>query len=100
MNAIEIESFDGVRLRAYRSSPARERRAVILSRPLATRPSLCARAIAELASGFDVITWEARLILEPEVALDDRAALSIESHVNDAIAILDHLGIEQAALLG
>jgi len=38
-----------------------------LALPLATRPSYCARAIACLAERFSVITWEARLVLEPEV---------------------------------
>jgi pimeloyl-ACP methyl ester carboxylesterase len=100
MTEIEIESFDGVRIRAYRSSPATARGHLVIALPLATRPSLCARAIASLAGELDVVTWEPRLILEPEVALRSRAALAIEAHVKDVLAILDHLGIEQAALLG
>ena len=97
---VTIESFDGVKLRAYRFSPAAAQGQLILSLPFATKPSFCARAIAALADQFDIITWEARLIMEPQAALQDREALSIASHTKDVHVILNHFGIEQASLLG
>jgi pimeloyl-ACP methyl ester carboxylesterase len=100
MTEVEIEGFGGVRIRAYRSPSAESGDHLVIALPLATRPSFCERAVASLAGRFNVITWEARLMLAPQVGLPDREALSIASHIEDVNVILDHLGVAQAHLLG
>jgi pimeloyl-ACP methyl ester carboxylesterase len=95
-----IASFDGVAIRAYSAGGTGGRECVLIALPLGAKPSLIEPAVSELARSYNVLTWEARLILEPEVELPDRAALSIQANVEDVTAILAAFEISSAFLIG
>ncbi|WNG43368.1 alpha/beta hydrolase [Archangium minus] len=100
MNELDIESFDGVRIRAYHTPAAPGRDNLVIALPLATKPSFIQRVVASLSRHFNIITWEARLLLTPQAPLADKQALSTEAHVRDLNILLDHLGIQRTSLLG
>jgi pimeloyl-ACP methyl ester carboxylesterase len=95
-----LSSFDGVGLRVYHSQQRAESGVLLIVLPLGIRASLVAPAVRQLAYGFTVITWEGRLVLEPEVALPSRTSLSIEANTRDALVILDHFGVSGAFMIG
>ncbi|WP_338871360.1 alpha/beta hydrolase [Myxococcus stipitatus] len=97
---VDIVSFDGVRIRAFRTPPVPGREQVALVLPLATRPTFVERALQRLAQHFNVITWEARLLLEPEQGWSGDSALSLDAHARDALAVLDHFQVPRASLVG
>lgn len=100
MRALEVRSHDGVALRAWRGERGRGAPSVLVVPPLATRPSFVEPALEALDGAFDVLTWEARLVLDPQAPLDDPQALSLEAHARDAETLLDHAGARRAALVG
>jgi pimeloyl-ACP methyl ester carboxylesterase len=68
--------------------------------PLGTREALLAPAVRRLSEQYDVLTWESRLVLTPEVAMSGPEDLAIARQVEDAQAVLDHFGVRSAFLLG
>jgi pimeloyl-ACP methyl ester carboxylesterase len=100
MTEVEIESFDGVRIRAYHSPLTTSREHLVIALPVATKPSFIEEAVQRLSRQYTVITWETRLILTPQVDLSDRRALSIEAHVRDVDFLLNYFGIARACLIG
>jgi pimeloyl-ACP methyl ester carboxylesterase len=100
MTEVVVDSFDAVRIRVHRSELIAGRDHLVVVLPLATRPSFVEAAVRRFAERYNVITWEARLVLEPHVGLADREMLSIQSHLEDVDVILDRFGIEGAFLLG
>jgi len=95
-----IASFDGVAIRTYYSLPSAGREDIVIVLPLATKSSLIAPAIDRLSQDYNVITWESRLILEPNMAMEDPESLSIESSIKDFVAILDYFRISSASVVG
>ncbi len=57
-------------------------------------------AIAALARSFNVLTWEARLLLEPASSACHPSALSIDAHLGDVNALLDYFALSSAMLVG
>lgn len=99
MKEIILETADGFPLRVRQTDVA-NRPLLLVVTPLATKPTFIARALGALSSRFDVITWEPRLMVEPQVAMPSPAALSIEAHLNDVEVILDHFEAERVHLVG
>jgi pimeloyl-ACP methyl ester carboxylesterase len=73
---------------------------LLIALPLGTRESLVAPAVRRLSQRYDVLTWEPRLVLTPEVELRSAEDLAVDRHVEDARAVLDHFSAQSAFLLG
>jgi len=100
MRELQVASFDGVPIRVSHSELAAGREYVVVVLPLATKASFIEPAVKHLSGRYNVVTWEARLILEPGVAPRDEGALSVAAHARDAGAVMDYFGVPAAFLIG
>jgi len=95
-----LSSVDGVGLRVFHSQQRPDAAILLIVLPLGIHARLVEPAVRQFAHDFTVITWEGRLVLEPELSLPSRTSLSIEANVGDALAILDHFGVSKAFMIG
>ena len=100
MKEVKVASFDEVIIRAYSPNTALNKEYLIIVLPLATRPSFIEASVNYLSRKYNVITWESRLILEPDVELTNKETISIESNIKDLDIILDYLNISSAFMIG
>lgn len=100
MKEVQIASFDKVIIKTYYSNTIADKEYIIIVLPLATKASFVESAVSYLGCKYNVITWEARLILEPNVELTNREVISIESHIKDFDIILDYFNISSAFMIG
>jgi len=95
----DVVSSDGTRLRAWdngvsdRSAPT-----VLLCNGLGTNP-YCWPALLDPACGVRVISWNHRGVGGSERP-SDPSRVGIDAFVEDAIALLDHLGIDSCPVMG
>ena len=100
MKEVQITSFDKVSIRAYHSNLKVDKEYLIIVLPLATKASFIKLVVNCLSCKYNVITWEARLILEPNVRMQNPKTISIESNIKDLDIILDYFGISSAFMIG
>ena len=100
MRELQVASFDGVLLRVCHSALAAGREYLIIVLPLATKASFIRSAFDHFSGSYNVVTWEARLILEPEVEPRDPDSLSAKSNAADAGAVMDYFDVRSAFMIG
>ena len=95
-----MASFDGTPLTIDHADFIRGREALVVALPLGTKAPLIVRAAERFSSAFNVLVWQSRLILDPDIPLTDPAALSLASCNRDFVALLDYFHVGGALLLG
>ncbi|MEJ7635310.1 alpha/beta hydrolase [Aeromicrobium sp.] len=89
----DVESADGTRLRAWTNDA--EGPTVFLSNGLGTNPHAWP-ALLNPDCGVRVVSWNHRGVGGSERPADDR--VDLEAFIEDAIAVMDHAGIESAVV--
>ena len=92
----DVTAADGTRLRAWTNDA--DGPAVVLCNGLGTNP-YCWPALLQPDCGVRVISWNHRGVGGSERPADE-AAVDIEHFAGDAIAVMDHLGIASAPMMG
>jgi pimeloyl-ACP methyl ester carboxylesterase len=90
----DVVSTDGTRIAAWRSGGAGT--PVLICNGLGTPPSAWP-AVTATDSGFGVVTWYYRGTGGGDRP-DDPSRITVADHVDDAVAVLDHEGIDRAVL--
>ena len=95
-----VSSFDGVALHVYHSHRTAEAEVLLIVLPIGVNAALVKPALSQLSRNYNVITWEGRLVLDPQATMPNQQALSIDANVRDAFAILDRFGVAAALMIG
>jgi 3-oxoadipate enol-lactonase len=91
----DVVSFDGTRLAARRTGRGTATPLLIVN-AVGTSASVWRRVEADIARERPVITWDLRGLNYSELPRSER--IDPAAHVEDAVAVIDHLGVEQVAI--
>lgn len=93
----DIKSFDGTRLAARKvgDGPGTP---LLICNAVGTSTSVWGRLTVGLADARPVISWDLRGLNYSDLPHSER--IDPEAHVEDAIAVADHFGVEEAAVAG
>lgn len=93
-------SYDGCLLQLGCSERAPGKPWIALIIPFGLKVEI-ARAFFEFfAADYNIVTWEARLILAPPERSIGTGELTVGNHVADLLAVLDACGVQRATLVG
>jgi len=93
-------NLNGLRLRYQHTTPTPEKPWLALALPFGIPIEIAAAAFDALRPAFNVITWENRYVLAPDVPFDGDEALTPDDHVDDLVAVMAALGIDRCRLIG
>lgn len=100
LQEISIASEDGHRVRTFVGPWDRGRQTVIVILPFGAAVDLARLLCNRLLNRFNVVTWQARMILDDPEQSPDLSRSTPEMHVADMASILSLLDVPQAAVLG
>ena len=93
MGTFDVTSHDGTRIVGWRNLAAADDLPVVISNGLGTNPKAWPTVVRD-GGGFRVATWYYRGTVGDRPS--DESRISIEDHVGDMLALMDHEGIERA----
>ena len=93
MGSFDVTSHDGTRIVGWRNLAAGDDLPVVISNGLGTPPAAWPTVVRN-GGGFRVVTWYYRGTVGERPA--DESRITIEDHVGDMLALMDHEGIERA----
>ena len=93
MGRFDFTSHDGTRIVGWRNLAAADDLPVVISNGLGTNPWAWPTVVRD-AGGFRVVTWYYRGTVGERPA--DESRITIEDHVGDMLALMDHEGIDRA----
>jgi pimeloyl-ACP methyl ester carboxylesterase len=93
MGSFDVTSHDGTRIVGWRNLAAADDLPVVISNGLGTSPAAWPTVVRD-GGGFRVVTWYYRGTVGDRPA--DESRISIEDHVSDMLALMDHEGIDRA----
>ncbi len=100
MIILEQKSSDGYRLRIGHTEIDATRPWLLFIMPFGLRLEMAKPFFDYFESDFNVVTWEARLILDESHSGEISDNLSVECHVNDLFEAIAVFNIEQALVVG
>lgn len=93
----DVVSFDGTRLAARHSGDGRGRGTPLLViNAVGTSTSVWRRVAVDIVRDRPVISWDLRGLNYSELPRSDR--IDPSAHVEDAVAVIDHFGVERVAV--
>lgn len=95
MGSFDVTSHDGTRIVGWRNLAAADDLPVVISNGLGTNPWAWPTVVRD-AGGFRVVTWYYRGTVGERPA--DESRITIEDHVGDMLALMDHEGIDKALI--
>ena len=95
MGSFDLASHDGTRIVGWRNLAAADDLPVVISNGLGTNPWAWPTVVKD-AGGFRVVTWYYRGTVGDRPA--DERRITIEDHVGDMLALMDHEGIDRALI--
>src|SRR5688572_22849598 len=95
-----VLSHDGVTLQYGYCDDASDRPWVVLIIPFGLKLDLARPFFDFLKADYNIVTWEARLILAPPERQVGSGDLSVDNHVADLLTVLDDCRIDRAKLVG
>lgn len=93
-------SHDGCTLRIGYCDQAPGRPWIALIIPFGLQVEVARAFFDFFAADYNIVTWEARLILEPPARSIGPGELTVGNHVADLLAVLDACSVERATLAG
>jgi pimeloyl-ACP methyl ester carboxylesterase len=96
MGRFEFTSHDGTRVVGWRNLAAADDLPVVISNGLGTNPAAWPTVVRD-GGGFRVATWYYRGTSGGERPADE-GRITIEDHVGDLLALMDHEGIDRALI--
>src|SRR4051794_14569140 len=97
MGRFDVTSHDGTRVTGWRNLAADDDLPVVISNGLGTPPTAWP-TVARASSGFRTITWYYRGTGGGDRPADE-SRITIEDHVGDMLALMDHEGIDRALVV-
>lgn len=101
----EAQSFtvtqaDGFAIRCQGALAGRREPSVVVVLPFGVPNAVARSAFRCLGPKYNVVTWEARYILDSAAPFSGVEALSPDVQVDDLLSVLDALGIDRCCLVG
>ncbi|WP_394824665.1 alpha/beta fold hydrolase [Pendulispora albinea] len=100
MQEILVPSADGHRVRAFFSGRDAQKPTVTFVLPFGSKFDMARPFLTELAGPFNVVTWEARIIVDDPELHPDVDAITPQMHVADMISVLSRLEIPRTDVIG
>lgn len=95
-----IKSLDGVSFKYAYQDAATDKPCLVLIIPFGLELELARTFFEHFAHKYQVLCWEARLILADKSRAVQKHELSVENHVSDLIQIMSDRNIDKASLVG
>lgn len=95
-----VPSVDGHRVRALFSGKHPRRQTITFVLPFGSRFDMARPFLASAAERFNVVTWEARVIIDDPALHADIREITPEMHVSDMISVLTRFEIARTDVIG
>ncbi len=100
MQGLLVQSVDGHPVRAFFSGRDPRRPTVAFVLPFGSRFDMARPFLTSAAERFNVVTWEARMIIDDPEMHGDIREITPEMHVSDMVSVLSRLEVDRTDVIG